>query len=122
MCVSLLLGKIRLHYGSGRRLVVLSGWASIPQHERKHMVFSQLLPAPVRWLWYVILCMSLSGCSAAYHFRYQYTMVAPDSGSDGIENDHVRVRVAPTPEVGVLQLTVINKSTQPITIVWTQTR
>ena len=86
------------------------------------MVLSQLRSVPVRWLWYVAICVSLSGCSAAYHFRYQYTMVAPDNGSDGIENDRVRVHVTPTTEVGVLQLTVMNKSTQPITIVWTQTR
>lgn len=86
------------------------------------MVLSQLRPARVHWLWYMVICVSLSGCSAAYHFRYQYTMVAPDSASDGIENDRVRVRVTPTAEVGVLQLNVLNKSTQPITIVWTQTR
>ena len=86
------------------------------------MALSQLCPARVRWLWYVVICMSLSGCSAAYHFRYQYTMVAPDSGNDSFDNDRVRVRVTPTTEVGVLQLTVINKSTQPMTIVWTQTR
>jgi len=48
-------------------------------------------------------------------------MVTPDSGSGSIENDRVRVQVTPTPEVGVLQLAVMNKSTQPITIVWTQT-
>ena len=86
------------------------------------MVFSQLRPARVCWLWCVAICVSLSGCSGAYHFRYQYTMVAPDSGSGSIENERVRVHVTPTPEVGVLQLAVMNKSTQPITIVWTQTR
>ena len=86
------------------------------------MVLSQLRPAPVRWLWYVVICVSLSGCSAAYHFHYQYTMVTPDSGSNDIDNDRVRIHVTPTSEVGVLQLTVMNKSTQLMTIVWTQTR
>ena len=86
------------------------------------MVFSRLRSAHVRWLWCVDLYMTLSGCSGAYHFRYQYTMVTPDSGSGSIENDRVRIHVTPTPEVGVLQLAVMNKSTQPITIVWTQTQ
>src|SRR5262249_38828490 len=47
----------------------------IQQHERKHMVLSRLRPTQVRWLWSVVICVSLSGCSGAYHFRYQYAMV-----------------------------------------------
>ena len=81
-------------------------------------------PGPVRlhWLWCVFVVVSLSGCSAPYHFRYQYTMVAPDSSSAGIANERVQVRLTPTSEVGVLQLSVLNRGTQPLTIVWTQTR
>src|SRR2546421_11806653 len=86
------------------------------------MVLSQLRPAHVRWLWYVLICVSLGACSPSYHFRYQYTMVAPDGGNEGFENERVRVRVTPTAEAGVLQLMVLNKSAQPITIVRTQTR
>jgi hypothetical protein len=76
----------------------------------------------IRWLGYAVLCLGLSSCSPAYQFRYQYTMIPPAGANDGIENERVRVRVTPTEEVGVLQLAVLNKSTQPITIVWTQTR
>ena len=86
------------------------------------MVLSQLCPARVHWLWYVLIGISLGGCSPTYHFRYQYTMVAPDGSNEGIENERVRVRVTPTAETGVLQLTVLNKSAQPIYIMWTQTR
>jgi hypothetical protein len=86
------------------------------------MGLSQLCPAHVRWLWYVIICVSLGGCSPTYHFRYQYTMVAPDGSNEGFENERVRVRVIPTAEAGVLQLLVLNKSTQPMYIIWTQTR
>jgi hypothetical protein len=86
------------------------------------MVLSQLWPGRLRWLWYVLIGVSLSGCSPAYHFRYQYTMIAPDGSNEGFENERVRVRVIPTAEPGVLQLLVLNKSTQPINIIWTQTR
>ena len=86
------------------------------------MVLSQLCPARVYWLWYVLIGISLSACSPTYHFRYQYTMVAPDGSKEGIENERVRVRLTPTAETGGLQLAVLNKSTQPIYIMWTQTR
>jgi hypothetical protein len=86
------------------------------------MVFSQLCPARVHWLWYVLIGLSLSGCSPAYHFRYQYAMVAQDGSDEGIENERVRVRLTPTAETGVLQLAVLNKSAQPIHIMWAQTR
>jgi hypothetical protein len=91
-------------------------------YERKHMMLSQIGPTSVRWLWYMIICVSLGGCSPTYHFRYEYSMVAPDGSNEGFENEHVRVRVTPTAEPGVLQLMVLNKSAQPITIIWTQTR
>src|SRR2546426_975382 len=86
------------------------------------MVLSQLGPTHIRWLWYVIICVSLGGCSPTYYFHYQYTMVAPDGSNEGFENERVRVRVTPTAEAGVLQLLVLNKSPQPMNIIWTQTR
>ena len=73
-------------------------------------------------LWCVVALVTLSGCTAPYQFRYHYTLVAPAGGSDSIEDERVRVRVTPTVETGVLELTVINKSLQPLTIVWDQTR
>ncbi len=77
----------------------------------------------LRWLWGVLLSVSLCGCGTAYHFRYQYTMLPTAGGtSDGIEDARVRIRVTPTSEVGVLQLSVMNIGTQPVTIVWARTR
>ena len=69
------------------------------------MVLFQLCPAHVRWLWCVIICVSLGGCSPTYHFRYQYTMVAPDGSNEGFENERVQVRVTPTAEAGVTPYT-----------------
>src|SRR2546426_1393855 len=92
------------------------------QHGRKCMVRSRSGPARMRWLWCVLVCVSLSACSAAYHFRYQYTPIATEGSSADIDNERLRVRVIPTDEVGVLQLTVMNKSAQPLTIVWTRTQ
>ncbi|MBM3224849.1 MAG: hypothetical protein FJZ47_13730 [Candidatus Tectomicrobia bacterium] len=86
------------------------------------MVLFLLGHARRRWLVYLMCCLSLSSCSPAYQFRYQYTMIPPTDASDGIENAQVRVRVVPMDDLGVLQLAVLNKSPQPITIVWNQTR
>ncbi len=74
------------------------------------------------WLGCLLAFVTLSGCSAPYQFRYHYTLIAPADGTDGIDDERVRVRVNPSPDVGVLQLTVINKSLQPVTIEWEQTR
>src|SRR5215831_18654728 len=76
----------------------------------------------LRWLWCVCVCVSLSACSAAYHFRYQYALVAADSSRGGVDNERLRILVTPTDEVGVLQLNIMNKSAQPITVVWTRTQ
>ena len=85
------------------------------------MVLSRSGPARLRWLWCVLVCVSLSACSAPYHFRYQYTPVATEGSSADVDNERLKVLVIPTDEVGVLQLTVMNKSPQPLTIVWTRT-
>lgn len=75
------------------------------------------------WLWTLLLGLSLCGCSSAYHFRYQYAMV-PSAGStsEGIETERVRIRVVPTEEVGVLQVSVLNLGLQPLTILWARTQ
>lgn len=74
-------------------------------------------------LWSLLLGLSLSGCSAAYHFRYQYAMVpSPGGTSEGINTERVRIRLVPTEEIGVLQLTVLNLGPQPLTIVWSRTQ
>jgi hypothetical protein len=86
------------------------------------MVLSRSGPARRRWLWCVLVGVSLSACSATYHFRYQSTLVAADGSSNGVDNERLRILVTPTDEVGMLQLNIMNKSTQPITIVWTRTQ
>lgn len=86
------------------------------------MTLSRSGLARLRWFWCVLVCVSLSACSTAYHFRYHYTPVVAEGSSADIDNERLRVRVIPTDEVGVLQLTVMNKSVQPLTIVWTRTQ
>lgn len=70
---------------------------------------------------YLLVLLSLSGCSAAYHFQYHYTMVSPPGGTEGLENDQVRIYLMPEPTTGIIQLDVTNKSPRPITIDWQQT-
>jgi hypothetical protein len=72
-------------------------------------------------LWCLLVLLGLSGCSAAYHFQYRYTMISPPGGTGGVEDAQVRIQLTPAPEAGVLHLTVANKSSQPIAIVWAQT-
>jgi hypothetical protein len=60
-------------------------------------------------------------CSSTYQFQYQYTMIEPPGGSEGIEDDRVRIRLAPVPKRGTLNLVLNNKSTQAIAIDWEQT-
>ncbi len=86
------------------------------------MVLSRSGLARLRWLWCLLVGVSLSACNTPYHFRYHYTPVAAEGSSADIDNERLRVRVIPTDEVGVLQLTVMNKSAQPLTIVWTRTQ
>lgn len=73
------------------------------------------------WCRFLLVCVALSGCTAAYRFQYEYAMVAPSEQGEGIEDAHVRIRMAPTAEAGVLQLAVLNKSVQPVAVVWAQT-
>jgi len=86
------------------------------------MVLSRSGPARWRWLWCVLVGVSLSACSATYHFRYQSTLLSTDSSRNGLDNERLRILVNPTDEVGVLQLHVMNKSAQPVTIVWNRTQ
>lgn len=86
------------------------------------MILLRCVQARAAWLWGLLVLVTLSGCSTPYQFRYHYDLVAPANSSDGIEDERVRVRVTPTAEAGVLQLTVFNKSSQPLTIAWDQTR
>jgi hypothetical protein len=72
-------------------------------------------------LWYLLILLGLSGCSAAYHFQYHYTMVSPPGGTEGVENDQVRIHLIPEPTTGIIRLDVTNKNPRPIAIAWDQT-
>jgi hypothetical protein len=75
-----------------------------------------------RRLWCLLVLLSLSGCSATYRFQYRYTMISPSGGTEGVEDDQVRIQLTPEPQTGVMQLTVANKLSRSIAIVWEQTR
>ena len=75
-----------------------------------------------RWL---LVCfavlLSMIACSSTYRFQYRYTMIEPPGGSEGIEDDRVRIHLTPVPKRGTLNLVLSNKSTQEIAIDWEQT-
>jgi hypothetical protein len=73
------------------------------------------------WLCYLLTVLSLSGCGAAYHFRYHYTLVSPPGAIEGLEDDQLRIQLSPDPAGGIMEITVTNKSVQPLVIVWEQT-
>jgi hypothetical protein len=72
-------------------------------------------------IWCLLVLFSLSGCGAAYHFQYHYTMISPPGGAEGMENDQVRIQLLPEPTTGIMRLSVMNKSLHPVDIVWEQT-
>ena len=65
--------------------------------------------------------LSMIACSSTYRFQYQYTMIEPPGGSEGIEDDRVRIRLTPVPKRGTLNLALSNRGTQAIAIDWEQT-
>jgi hypothetical protein len=73
------------------------------------------------WLWCLLVTLSLSGCGAAYHFRYHYTLVSPPDAIEGIEDDQVHMQLSPEPAGGIMEITITNNSAQPLAIVWEQT-
>ena len=85
------------------------------------MFFTPHYPVCIRLLACVLLLLSISACSSAYHFRYDYIMVDPPGGSEGMEDEHVRINLTPVARKGILQLVVVNKTSRPIRIVWEQT-
>ncbi len=75
-----------------------------------------------KWLFVglaVLLCMV--ACSSPYRFQYRYTMIEPPGGSEGVEDDRVRIRLMPIADKGILDLALSNKGTLPIAIVWNET-
>jgi hypothetical protein len=70
---------------------------------------------------FLLILFSLSGCGAAYHFQYHYTMISPPGGAEGVENDQVHIQLIPEPTTGVMRLSVMNKSPRPADIIWEQT-
>jgi hypothetical protein len=70
----------------------------------------------------LLIVLGLAGCGPAYRFLYHYTMVSPPGGTEGIEDEQVRIGLVPEPKTGIMQLTVVNKTPQTMAIVWEQTR
>ena len=60
------------------------------------------------------ILLSMSACSSTYRFQYRYTMIEPAGGSEGIEDDRVRIRLAPVPDRGTLNLALNNKGTHGV--------
>ncbi len=73
------------------------------------------------WLLMGLVGLSLAGCSRAYRFQYQYVMTNPPGGSEGVEEEGVRVLVTPVANKGLLDLAITNKRIEPISIVWEET-
>jgi len=74
---------------------------------------------------WLLVCLAvllgMTACSSTYRFQYRYTMVEPPGGSEGFEDDRVRIRLAPVPGRGTLNLALSNKGTQNIAVDWEQT-
>ena len=74
------------------------------------------------WIWYAVLAALLSSCSPAHRYHYDYMLKVSEKGAEGvIENDEVRVQAAPTEALGVVQLSVTNKSLEPVAVAWRET-
>ena len=65
--------------------------------------------------------LSMTACSSTYRFQYRYTMVELPGGSEGIEDERVRIRLSPVPDRGTLNLALSNKGTQGVAIDWQET-
>lgn len=73
------------------------------------------------WLALGVMLLGLTGCSTAYRFQYHYVMTDPPGGSEGMQDENVQILIDPVPNQGLLDLAVMNKRTEPISIVWEQT-
>lgn len=73
------------------------------------------------WLTLGLMLLGLVGCNPAYRFQYHYVMTDPPGGSEGMQDENVRILIAPAPTKGLLDLAVMNKRTRPISIAWEQT-
>ena len=75
----------------------------------------------IRWLVIGLTLLTVVGCSGPYRFQYHYVMIEPPGGSEGVEDDQVRILITPVPKKGLLDLAVLNKHTETIAILWDQT-
>lgn len=73
------------------------------------------------WLIIGLAGLSVAGCSQAYRFQYHYVMTDPPGGSEGVQDESVRILVTPVAKKGLLDLAITNKRIDPISIVWEQT-
>jgi hypothetical protein len=68
----------------------------------------------------VVLAALVSSCSAPHRYHYDYALKASDEhAAEGVvENDRVRVQAVPTADLGVVHVTVTNKSLEPVAVAW----
>ena len=73
-------------------------------------------------LWGLALAALGVACSTPHQYRYDYALKASGEAARGvIENDRLRVQVAPTPALGVVHVAVTNKSLEPAAVAWQET-
>ena len=61
-------------------------------------------------------------CAAPHQYRYDYALKTSGESAKGIiENDRLRVQVAPTKALGVVHVAVTNKSLEPAAVAWQET-
>ncbi len=81
-----------------------------------------LIKRAQRWpLVCLAVLLSMIACSSTYRFQYRYTMIEPPGGSEGVEDSRVRIRLAPVPNRGTINLALSNKGTRGVAIDWEQT-
>ena len=61
-------------------------------------------------------------CSVPHQYHYDYALKASGDAAEGvIENERLRVQVAPTPALGVVHVAITNKGLEPAAVAWQDT-
>ena len=61
-------------------------------------------------------------CTAPHQYHYDYELKTSGGTTEGvIENDRLRVQVAPTTALGVVHVAITNKSLESVSVMWQET-
>ena len=72
--------------------------------------------------WGLALTALAVACSAPHQYRYDYALKTSGENVAGVvENDRLRVQVAPSAALGVVHVAVTNKSLEPAAVAWQET-